>query len=198
MPDKLTDQDYQAAANLLQCDVASIKAVAEVESRGDGFLSDGRVKVLFEGHQFYKFTNGLYATSHPTICYQKWTTEFYAKGATADIRGAGELARLEEAMSLDRTAALKSASYGKFQIMGFNFQICGFTTVDDFYQAVQISEGAHLNAFCSFIKANSLDAALRESRWADFANKYNGPDYQKNQYDTKLAAAYGKYATASA
>ena len=198
MPDKLTDQDYETAASLLQCDVAAIKAVAEVESRGDGFLSDGRVKILFEGHQFYKYTNGLYATSHPTICYQNWTTAFYSKGATADIRGAGELARLEEAMSLDRTAALKSASYGKFQIMGFNYQMCGFATVDDFYQAVQVSESEHLNAFCKYIQARALDRALREFSWADFASKYNGPDYQKNQYDTKLAAAYAKYTPASA
>jgi hypothetical protein len=193
MPGKLTDADYQSAAKLLKCDVPTIQAVAEVESSGDGFLSDGRVKILFEGHQFYKFTKGAYATSHPTICYKTWTTKFYTKGKTADIRGAGELARLEEAMALNETAALMSASYGKFQIMGFNFAIAGFVNVDDFYKAMQVSEGEHLLAFCNYVKGNSIDDELRNHKWASFAMRYNGPGYKKNQYDTKLAKAYKKY-----
>ena len=38
MPDKLNDNDFQEAATLLNCEVPAIKAVAEVESAGDGFL----------------------------------------------------------------------------------------------------------------------------------------------------------------
>lgn len=193
MPGKLTDADYEAAAKQLKCDVPAIKAVAEVESSGDGFLSDGRVKILFEGHWFYKYTKGAYAESHPTICYKSWTSQFYTKGANADIRGTGELARQAEAMALNREAALLSASYGKFQIMGFNFAICQFVNVEDFYKAMQISEGEHLMAFCNYIKGNSLDDELRTHNWADLARRYNGPEYQKNKYDTKLAAAYQKY-----
>jgi hypothetical protein len=193
MPALLTDDDFANAAKKLNCDIAAIKAVAEVESSGNGFLSDGRVKILFEGHQFYKYTKGAYATSNPTICFKKWTREFYTKGANADIRGAGELARLEQAMALDRTAALLSASYGKFQIMGFNFAVAGFKTVDEFYEAMQVSEGEHLNAFCNYIKGNSLDDELRTHNWAGFAYRYNGPEYKKNQYDTKLAKAHKKY-----
>ncbi|MDQ1610246.1 MAG: hypothetical protein QOG00_177 [Pyrinomonadaceae bacterium] len=193
MAGKLTDADYAAAAKLLKCDVATIKAVAEVESSGDGFLSDGRVKILFEGHWFYKYTKGAYAKSHPTICYPKWTTAFYTKGKNADVRGAGELARLNEAMELNRTAALLSASYGKFQVMGFNHAICGFVKVDDFYETMQISEGEHLNAFCNYVISNALDDELRERKWAAFALRYNGALYKKNRYDEKLAAAYKKY-----
>lgn len=195
MPGTLIESDFHAAAKLLKCDVAAINAVAEVESSGKGFLSDGRVKILFEGHWFYKYTKGIYAASHPTICYPKWTKKFYATGANGDIRGAGELQRLREAIALNRTAALLSASYGKFQIMGFNYAICGFVTVDDFYKAMKISEGEHLNAFCKYVKHNSLDDEMRNHKWAEFALRYNGTDYKKNQYDTKLANAYKKYAT---
>jgi hypothetical protein len=193
MPGKLTDADYEAAAKLLKTEVAAIKAVAEVESSGDGFLTDGRVKILFEGHQFYKFTKGAYATSHPTICYKKWTSKFYTKGPNADVRGAGELARLAEAMALNKKAALLSASYGKFQIMGFNFAIAGFVTVEDFYKAMQVSEAEHLTAFCNYIKGNAIDDELRNHNWAGFALRYNGAGYKVNQYDTKLAKAYKKY-----
>ncbi|HEY5885666.1 MAG TPA: N-acetylmuramidase family protein [Pyrinomonadaceae bacterium] len=189
----LTESDFKEAAEMLNCDVAAIKAVAEVESSGNGFLSDGRVKILFEGHQFHKHTKGAYTTSHPTICYKAWTKQHYTKGPNADVRGAGELARLEQAMSLDREAALKSASYGKFQIMGFNFGSCDFDNVEEFYEAMQASEGAQLKAFCCFIKANNLDGHLRKHRWASFARGYNGPAYAENKYDKKLAAAHAKY-----
>lgn len=189
----LTESDFKEAAKLLNCDVAAIKAVAEVESSGNGFLTDGRVKILFEGHQFHKHTKGAYAESHPAICYEKWTKKHYTKGPNADVRGAGELARLEQAMSLDREAALKSASYGKFQIMGFNFSSCDFHDVEEFYAAMQASEGAQLKAFCCFIKANNLDGHLRKHRWASFARGYNGPSYAENKYDKKLAVAHAKY-----
>lgn len=189
----LTESDFKEAAEILNCDVAAIKAVAEVESSGHGFLSDGRVKILFEGHQFYKHTKGAYSESYPTICYKKWTKQHYSKGPNADVRGAGELTRLEQAISLDREAALKSASYGKFQIMGFNFGACDFDDVEEFYEAMQASEGAQLKAFCCFIKANKLDNYLRKHQWANFARGYNGPAYAENKYDKKLAAAYAKY-----
>ena len=193
LPNKLNENDFQEAAALLKCDVPAIKAVAEVESGGDGFLSDGRMKILFEGHKFYKYTKGAFAQTHPTICYKTWTKAFYAKGKTADIRGAGELARLDEAIALDRAAALMSASYGKFQMMGFNFGICGFANVEGFYAAMLVSEGEHLKAFCNFITSNSLDGALRKHQWAKLAAGYNGPSYKDNRYDTKLANAFTKY-----
>lgn len=189
----LTEADFQRAAKQLKCDVAAIKAVAEVESAGNGFLSDGRVKILFEGHQFYKFTGGAHAHSHPTICYKKWTKQFYSKGANADIRGAGELARLQQAMALNRHAALMSASYGKFQIMGFNYPVCGFGDVETFFDAMQISEGEQLKAFCNYVIGNAIDDELRNHDWVGFARRYNGKEYWKNKYDKKLAAAYAKY-----
>ncbi len=189
----LTESDFREAAEILNCDIAAIKAVAEVESSGNGFLSDGRVKILFEGHQFHKHTQGAYAESYPTICYKKWTKQYYTKGPNADARGAGELARLEQGMALDRAAALKSASYGKFQIMGFNYSLCDFDNVEDFYTAMQASEGAQLKAFCCFIKATNLDGHLRKHRWASFARGYNGPEYAKNKYEKKLAAAHARY-----
>ncbi len=79
------------------------------------------------------------------------------------------------------------------KIMGFNYEICGFENVDDFYAAMQVSEGEHLKAFCGFIKSNSLDVALRNHQWAKLAAGYNGPSYKDNKYDEKLAAAFVKY-----
>src|SRR5438046_1988332 len=111
----ISEQEYQEAAKSLKCDVAAIKAVAEVESSGSGLLNDKRLRILFEGHQFFKYTKGAFAQSHPTICHQKWTRANYCAG-DPETRGAGEFARFEQAKSLDKRAAMMSCSSGRFQV----------------------------------------------------------------------------------
>lgn len=181
----LTSQDFIDAAAILNCSVAAIKAVAEVESSGGGFLSTGEPKILFERHIFSSRTRHLYDRSNPGV-------------SNPNPGGYGAVSiqhkRLQEAVSLDRNAALMSASWGKFQIMGFNYALAGFNSLQEFITAMYQSERQHLIAFIQFIKHTSLDDELRELRWADFARKYNGPQYAKNKYDTKLNAAYKKYA----
>lgn len=188
----LTTADFAAAAASLGCDVAAIKAVAQVEAPKGGFAPDGRPTILFEGHIFYRETKGRFAASHPTLCFPKWDRRFYAK--TQD----GEHARLAEAMKLDRKAALRSASWGKFQIMGFNHVAAGYDYLDAFVAAMGLTERHQLDAFVGFLKSQKLDAALREGRWKDFARGYNGPRYAENQYDVKLAAAHARYAKEAA
>lgn len=178
----LTEQDYINAAKELGCEVAAIKAVAEVESLNGGFQADGKPKILFERHKFHQFTSGKYSKENPDISNQR------AGGYTSN-----EHSRLEKAAKLNRTEALKSASWGKFQIMGFNFAIVGFSTLQDFINAMYKSETDQLKAFVKFIKSNKLDDELRDKRWADFARIYNGKNYHINKYDEKMANAYKKY-----
>ena len=59
---------------------------------------------------------------------------------------------------------------------------------------MQNSEADQLNAFCEFIKSNNLIPALQNRNWAQFARAYNGPEYARNAYDTKLAEAYDHFA----
>lgn len=189
----LTQSDYESAAKKLGCSVAAIKAVAEVEASGGGFLADGRLKVLFEGHVFSRYTKHRFDKSHPAISYPKWDKTKYAKGKDAEERGVKELDRLQEAMKLDHTAALMSASYSMFQIMGFNFAACGHTSVEEFLLAMSESAGRQLEAFCDYILHVGLDDELRDRKWAAFAKKYNGPGYRQNNYDRKLESAYLTY-----
>jgi hypothetical protein len=183
----LVYQDYLDAANRLKCDVAAVMAVCEVEAPKGGFFPDGTPTTLFEGHKFCAFTDGRFSESHPEISYENWTREHYGKTWQR------EKERLAEAISLDREAALKSASWGKFQIMGFNHEAAGFPVLQQFVNAMYRSEAAQLDAFVNFVRHEKLDDELREKRWADFAAKYNGPGYKKNQYDTKLAAAFERH-----
>jgi hypothetical protein len=182
----LSEADFQRAARTLQCEIAGIKAVAEVESRGDGYLASGRPKILFEAHVFSRETQHTYDRTHPDISSPTWNRALY-KG------GEKEYDRLEAAMVLDVQAALESASWGRFQIMGFNHQNAGFASVETFVNAMFESESRQLDAFISFLQASGLATPLREKRWADFARGYNGAGFAANQYDVKLKAAYDKY-----
>lgn len=191
----LTEQDFQVAAEFLGVEVAAIKAVAEVESLGNGFLPDGRTKILFERHKFYKYyaaTMGKTAANklmqiNPNICHSK------AGGYKGNE---AEYPRFNAAVTYDETAAMLSASYGRFQIMGFNYRACGFDSVQAYVAAQAINEGAHLMAFCHFIKANeSIHKALKAKRWSAFAAGYNGQNYKINHYDTKMAQAYARHSS---
>ena len=182
----LTDADYRRAAATLGCEAAAIRAVGDVESGGrTGFLPDGRPKILFESCWFSKLTRGQYDATHPDISTARWIRNY--------VGGAGEYDRLERAIQLDREAALKAASWGKFQILGINYSRVGSRTVDEFVVAQKRSEQEHLDAFVKFILSHDLSDELRDRRWADFACRYNGPRYAKNHYDEKMAAAYAKH-----
>jgi N-acetylmuramidase-like protein len=94
-----------------------------------------------------------------------------------------------------REAALASASWGAFQIMGFNHRACGFATASDFAQSLSLSASNQLSAFLEFCKAKGAHTYLATKDWAGFASHYNGPDYRVNHYDRNLAAAYQRFSS---
>lgn len=190
---KVTENDFQLAAQKINVEVAAVKAVQKVETNGKGgFLNIDHPALLFEGHIFWKqlIRFGLspynYLKGNEDILYPKWTKDFY-KG------GLGEYDRLERAEKIHEEAALSSASWGMFQIMGFNYKNCACKTVKEFIESMYANEGKQLELFVRFIKGNGWDNLLRDHNWADFALRYNGPDYAKNKYDKKLQSAYAKY-----
>lgn len=191
----IQDDHIQAAALRLRVTPAHVRAALTVEAAGDGFLPDGRVLILFERHKFYKALcdSPKYGPSkakeiqnvHPTICNPE---------AGGYAGKAGEYPRLNVAQSIDYELANASASWGLFQIMGFNHQACGFASALEFSQAMQVSEQAQLDAFVAFVEADvNLARALRANDWATYARLYNGPSYAKNNYDGKLAKAFAQW-----
>jgi N-acetylmuramidase-like protein/putative peptidoglycan binding protein len=167
----------------LGVNAAGVWAVLTVETRGFGFLADRRPQILFERHIFHRLTGGRFDTVNSNLSNP-------LPGGYSG--GAGEYTRLESAMALDQDAAIQSASWGIAQIMGFNFGIAGFPSVDEMVAAMVRDEGQQLSAMAEFIRGNHLDQALRDQDWASFARGYNGADFERNQYDARLAAAFAK------
>jgi peptidoglycan hydrolase-like protein with peptidoglycan-binding domain len=182
-PPRLGMADYQAVATAIRCEVAAVRAVVSVEAAGSGFHNDGRPKILFEAHWFGDLTDGDYDDDYPSISSPVWNRSLY-------IGGVGEWDRLYLACTLDRAAAMKSASWGLGQVMGFNHKAAGYADVETFVRDMHLSEGKQLMAMFNFIKTNGLDRALIRRDWATFARGYNGESYRVNAYDEKLRDSY--------
>ena len=187
----ITEKAFNDSAALIGVDPATIKAVAEVESSGDGFLPTGHPKILFEPHVFWaelkkRGKDPKTITVASDILYEKWTTGKYGKTSA-------QPERLKRAIAINKDAALSSASWGKFQIMGYNWQLAGFATLDAFVAAMHIDEDQHLHAFINFVKNKGLVQFLVTKNWPKFSEGYNGSGYKQNKYDEKLADAYNKF-----
>jgi hypothetical protein len=179
----ISEDAYKRASEALQCPLEAIKAFAKVESKGTGFLPSGEPIILFERHIFHRLLSreGL-SCSDTKIC---------SSSPGGYMGGIREHHRLAKAVAIHREAALQSASWGMFQAMGFNYNICGYPTLQAFINAAYRSEEDHLDMFVGFIKAHSkLANAIRNQEWAIAARIYNGPAYKRNNYDIKLARAY--------
>ena len=180
---KLTEQDIADVAASLGLKPAHIKAVLSVESKGHGFFDDNRPIILFEAHLFARETKQQYNKSHPNISSPKWDKTLY-------FGGKKEYTRLAEAMNLDSAAALKSASYGLFQILGNNFKMCGCACVEEFVQKMCKDERSQLELFAKFIEKTGILAKLKACDWAGVARAYNGPSASSNNYAEKLEKAF--------
>lgn len=177
----LTDKDFIAAAKKLGCEKEAIQTVAIVETKRQANDSSGRPTILFERHKFRLFTGGAYNSTHPDI-----------SGPQGNYgRESIQYAKLYRAAVLNEEAALKSASWGAFQIMGFNHKSAGYGTVGAFVDAMIGSQSSHLDAFVSHIAASSsLKNAIIKKDWTTFARLYNGPDFKINMYDTQMENEY--------
>jgi hypothetical protein len=192
-PVKTATLNYADTVKVLNVEEAAIRAVCEIESGGrTGFFPDGRPIILFEGHIFWRELKkrGIeperYQDSYADVLFPKWDKSKYRGGAA-------EYDRMNKAANISEEAALCSASWGMFQIMGFNYKLCGYDSVREYVQAMKAGSNNHLLAFAHFLKNTGIDHLLRNLDWAGFAARYNGPGYKQNRYDEKLQTAYLKH-----
>ena len=198
----LRNTDLVAAAERLGVPLASIYAVNEVESKGKGFLDNGKPVILFERHVMYRRLATARNAGDDPAELKRHADQLAATNpalvnpkAGGYIGGSAEHQRLAMARLIDDSAALESASWGAFQIMGFHWKRLGYASVQAFVAAMSAGESQQFDAFTRFIETDpSLHKALKGRKWAEFARLYNGPDYLRNLYDTKLQRAYERHA----
>ncbi len=193
MPKTLSALDFEDAARSLgsHIDVNLLHAFSTVESGGkSGFGPTGLPIIAYEGHIFRKYTHKKYDKDYPLLSYhyvKKAGTEW--KKNNKDQVTAWNT--LNAAIALDEIAALKSCSWGMFQLMGFNYESCGYKDVKGFVAAMKASERGQLDAFVGFCKKRrGMVDAMRNKDFATMAMLYNGKDY--GDYDQRIRKAYKK------
>jgi hypothetical protein len=185
---RLDDIDLPRVGRAIGVGEDEIHAIIEVETQGGGFDPDGRPRILFEPHVFYRnLTEPKRSQAvRAGLACRTWGQVPYGKPSQ-------QYERLQAAMRIDETAALKSCSWGLGRILGENHVAAGYATVQEMVADFTLDEDDHLEAMIRFVKAHRLDDEIRAHNWAGFARGYNGPQYKQNAYDLKLAAAYAKW-----
>lgn len=181
---RIEDWDLPRIGHRIGVGEDEIHAVMDVEASGSGFDSRGRLKMLFEPHIFWQQLGPgpkRDRAARAGLAYPHWGAKPYPKDSYP---------RLIEAMKIDEAAALKSASWGLGQIMGFNHLLAGYSTVYKMIEDFVLDEDNHLEAMVQFIIGKRLDGYIRSHQWDKFAQGYNGAGYARHGYHTKLASRY--------
>ncbi|SKB55908.1 N-acetylmuramidase family protein [Luteibacter sp. 22Crub2.1] len=193
---RLTYANYESAAESLQCEPEALVAIAKTESKKVGaYFVPGDVhpdgddpvpSILFERHIFHSCSNGAYDTQSDISSPHPYSNDDIPYGPFSS-----QYAKLLKAYELHPDAALKAASWGKFQILGKNFGACGFATVTEFVCAQSENELSQLKSLVAFILNDQrLQKSLRRKDWKEFALAYNGRNQAKSHYDERMASNY--------
>lgn len=203
-----SEESFIQAANRIGCEVRTIKAFAKVESGSFGpFQSDGRCTILYERHVFDRLTNGRFRGQTIWLGEGSKARNYSLSEKTSGGYGliSHQREKLRIASNLQITPLIRAndsahmaCSWGLFQLMGENYQICGFETIWDFVKAMETSVEFHLLAFTNYCLNNrkrlpngkTLLDALRSSP-PDFLSAaliYNGP--KQKGYGKRFQAAY--------
>lgn len=105
----LGEDDLRRAAETLGVELAAIKAVNEVESRGQGFLPNGKPVILYERHVMRR---RLLDYGMPADILEAEYPELVNKAAGGYLGGEREWSRFEQAADIHRAAAIESCSWG--------------------------------------------------------------------------------------
>jgi hypothetical protein len=186
-----------AAANENGIAPAALLAVVEIESAGKPFEADGMTpRFLFERHKFYEELEDhaegkLKLAIQQGLAHKAWkrSTQYADQGTSS-----GRLNLLSRASEIDKECAYLSCSWGLGQTMGNLHKRLGFPSAVAMVEAmVEGGIRAQIDLMVRFIRDKGLDKYLARRAWAAFARGYNGPRYEENKYDTKLAKAYARW-----
>lgn len=190
---RLSRNDVGDAAREIGIETAVLLSFMEVEASGHGFDNQDRPKMLFEPHIFHrKLGKGLKRENAigMGLAYVKWKPGNYPRDSYP---------RLKDAVSISTDAALKSASYGLGQIMGFNHVETGCATPQDMFEVAKRGEREQLLQLVALMKSWNMVSMLTNKdftnpdSWRGGAKKWNGSGYAKHGYHVKLAKAYVKH-----
>lgn len=176
-------------------------AVLDVESGGEGFGADGRLKIRFETHIFKPRlgNDGLFARHFAQADSEPWAKPQYYRRSEGEPwqpihtgDQAAEWAAFDLARELHAEAAYQSISMGAAQIMGFNANRVGYASALAMFRAFERSLGHQMIAFVNYILSDDdLYEAMLGHDWRTIARLYNGTG-AVDHYAQLLAERYAQ------
>lgn len=172
---------WKTVADDIGTDIATLKAVFEVEAAGKFFNSDGSLPRRFEPHHFPRqFWDALGFTVKKGQA---------AWRASLKLSTSARRAMFDRAENINTEDAFDASSWGAPQIMGFNAELAGHNSAVEMVDAMQEGADQQVMAFFNFVVNAGLDTHLRSQNWLAFAAGYNG-DGQAPVYAAKIESAY--------
>ncbi|WP_101208406.1 N-acetylmuramidase domain-containing protein [Pseudomonas sp. 43NM1] len=191
----VTKEHFELLAAQLGVEREVLRAIAVAET-GDKVpfkeyvAGKQHATILYERHYMYRLLNlkgytnvqlDEMAVSEPKIVHR------YQSGYSYGSEQA-QYERLVRASEIDKEVAIKSCSWGKFQVMGEYFARL-YKSSDELVEAQNYCALQHLQYFKIFLtKEKNMLEPMRQKNWLTIAKKYNG----ENQigYDINISNAY--------
>lgn len=184
----------RVAAEKYDVPVSTLMAVVETESDGVAYANvNGKSEPLirWEGHYFDKRLDAGERTiarklglASPKAGVVKNPSKQQARWDRLYIPGT----------EIDEEAATESISMGVGQVMGSHDQKLGFDTAVKMFDYVRQGAVEQVDLMMRYVKEFDLLDELERGDFTGFARGYNGPNYKKYAYHTKMRAAAKKYA----
>lgn len=186
---KVIDKDWliNSWSRVLGVDEKVVRAILAIESGGRGF-ENGKMVIRFENHIFlsqirrlspslesafnehFRFGSPSY-TGHELRVNGNWEKQH-------DGGQAEEWVVFNYARILHAEAAMLSISMGSGQVMGFNYGIMGYRSVQemfDHFNDAALGEYNQLSGFFSYlVNRGGLLSAVQAKNWEYIASSYNG------------------------
>lgn len=192
--EKLSQNKVEEIARQLDTSKAKVLTVVAVEARGRGFAGVGGtlIQALFERHKFHSELSKKGDKAKLAKAVALGLANKKPGGYPKTLEAVHE--QIRKACAIDEDCALRATSWGMGQVMGFNCRDVGYSTASDMVEEFLTGEDAQIQAMADFIVHNHLDDELQRGDWKGFARGYNGPDYERNDYDGKLASKHASLA----
>lgn len=181
----VTKEQITDIAKSIGLGYAELMAFIATESPMKGFVN-GKLLIQFEPAHFRKM--------EPYAPSGKWSVN------KVDVQ-TKEWEAFNNAFSIDPESAMKATSIGLPQIMGFNFNQCGYKSVGEMWDDFKKGELQQIQALARFIQYNKrLHTAIKIQDWHNVASMYNGAGYKalstrlgREPYNITLQKNFDKY-----
>ena len=199
----ISDEMYEKLADDINVDEGILFAIAKQETKKESFiqLSPKKATILLERHYVYNLLKKKFGSNKANECQKEDSTLCNSKVTEKGGYGKSkeQLDRLEKVKKWDNDIAVKSCSWGKFQVMGVYIEkIKLYKDADEFEKAMNLCEVQHFQFFKSYlidVIGDNIIKAMRGKNWEKIAELYNGKNWKKTNpdYATNLKKYYEEY-----